>query len=549
MVSLTELNLRRNSIERIFDLDAIPALQRIFLSHNLIKSISDIKCILSLKNLIELSLDGNPLSSGSNQAKYRFAIISELPGLKHLDLQKITEEERRPPVIEASSAPAEGKDELALLGTVSGNGQQLFHLSKFLGTVASIGGLPPSGAAFPSMPGSRVGTSHGRNRENVEKPISGSDSEVQNAQSTLSASNRHKSIDSMNSGNGTAEKVCVDQTNLGTIGLLKMSSSGLNAASPIAQLANKTASAKPAERLFDMNTLEIFDLPGAGNSKCLQATGEQWDWNHTRRSLSLVTAINLDRISSSAIGTKFISHANLMPGLKKLTLNDNNISSLNDIVALSNLFPSVEHLTFTNQPIDELSPALLQGAIITCFPKLKSYNQLPISVEEREKSSSMYSAIIRADVASSTLSATIAPFDVTNTNVVGEIVFPKAVSEATNTDCICENETGDATEVSSPKQSSLVSAASSTVTDGVGVAAPYRQMQKVAGYNVASLGGNMSCVFSTSASSSASKLQKDLRQTAFRARELERKGFDEVCYVQTYFFICNELFCNVNIGI
>ena len=34
--SLTELNIRRNGIETVTALDSLPALQRVFLSHNLI---------------------------------------------------------------------------------------------------------------------------------------------------------------------------------------------------------------------------------------------------------------------------------------------------------------------------------------------------------------------------------------------------------------------------------------------------------------------------------------------------------------------------------
>jgi Leucine-rich repeat (LRR) protein len=92
--ALTELNLRRNSIKvgrtsctmcmrshsymtntkhktsptkpifpkTVKDLDALPALQRIFLSHNRIASIDDIAPIFNVRYLIELSMDGNPLS-------------------------------------------------------------------------------------------------------------------------------------------------------------------------------------------------------------------------------------------------------------------------------------------------------------------------------------------------------------------------------------------------------------------------------------------------------------------------------------------------------
>ena len=91
--SLTELNLRRNVIEKVYELDKLPALQRVFLSHNLIANLPDLQCLFMVKFLIELSLDGNPMSEG-DPAQYRAKIISGMPGLRHLDLKRVTDEER-----------------------------------------------------------------------------------------------------------------------------------------------------------------------------------------------------------------------------------------------------------------------------------------------------------------------------------------------------------------------------------------------------------------------------------------------------------------------
>lgn len=105
--SLTELNLRRNSIERVSGLDKLPALQRIFLSHNAIQSLEDISCVFSVQLLIELSLDGNPISD-RDPARYRSKMIAALPGLKHLDLKRISDEERAQSL---SSSAAEASQE------------------------------------------------------------------------------------------------------------------------------------------------------------------------------------------------------------------------------------------------------------------------------------------------------------------------------------------------------------------------------------------------------------------------------------------------------
>lgn len=93
LASLTELNLRRNKIEFVTGLNKLPALQRVFLSHNLINSTDDIKCLFDATYLIELCLDGNPLSE-RDPIHYRQQIVNGIRGLRHLDLKKVTEEER-----------------------------------------------------------------------------------------------------------------------------------------------------------------------------------------------------------------------------------------------------------------------------------------------------------------------------------------------------------------------------------------------------------------------------------------------------------------------
>jgi hypothetical protein len=90
---LTELNLRRNNIDCVTGLNKLPALQRVFLSHNQIRALADMACLFEVSYLIELSLDGNPLSE-ADPAKYRAELVHGMTGLRHLDLKRITDEER-----------------------------------------------------------------------------------------------------------------------------------------------------------------------------------------------------------------------------------------------------------------------------------------------------------------------------------------------------------------------------------------------------------------------------------------------------------------------
>ena len=126
--SLTELNLRRNSIDAVAELEKLPTLQRVFLSHNKIARFLDIQCLFGVKFLIELSLDGNPLST-TDTAAYRNKVIGGMPGLRHLDLQRITDEERT----QAAQAQLQAEAEHNGIGDL-------------------LPGLPPPGAD-PNSPG------------------------------------------------------------------------------------------------------------------------------------------------------------------------------------------------------------------------------------------------------------------------------------------------------------------------------------------------------------------------------------------------------------
>ena len=91
--SLTELNLRRNCIERVHDLEKLPALQRAFLSNNRLSSFDDIACVFQVRYLMELALDGNPVST-ANHETYRRRLVFGISTLRHLDLKRVTDEER-----------------------------------------------------------------------------------------------------------------------------------------------------------------------------------------------------------------------------------------------------------------------------------------------------------------------------------------------------------------------------------------------------------------------------------------------------------------------
>ncbi len=85
--------MRRNYIQHISGLNKLPSLQRVFLSHNSIQNFQEVQCIFEIQYLIELSMDGNPLAE-QDAAFYRMTLITSINTLKHLDLKRITDEER-----------------------------------------------------------------------------------------------------------------------------------------------------------------------------------------------------------------------------------------------------------------------------------------------------------------------------------------------------------------------------------------------------------------------------------------------------------------------
>ena len=100
-------------------LNQLPALQRVFLSHNNISRLEDVRCLFEVSYLIELSLDGNPISDNSSSSsssdsndpiKYRAQLVMGMPGLRHLDLKRITEEERASASALLNSTAGSGHD-------------------------------------------------------------------------------------------------------------------------------------------------------------------------------------------------------------------------------------------------------------------------------------------------------------------------------------------------------------------------------------------------------------------------------------------------------
>ena len=90
--ALAELNLRRNCLACISGVETLPALQRLFLSYNNIVAMNSVSSLNTMPSLLELALDGNPLAL---EPSYRASILELSKTIRHLDLRRVTDEERR----------------------------------------------------------------------------------------------------------------------------------------------------------------------------------------------------------------------------------------------------------------------------------------------------------------------------------------------------------------------------------------------------------------------------------------------------------------------
>ena len=99
LVSLTELNLRRNVLSSMDALHGLVSLQRMFLSHNQLPSLGAVEPLRAVPQLVELSVEHNPLCTEQvvvGGGGYRLELLANLAAsLVKLDSQEVTQAERQ----------------------------------------------------------------------------------------------------------------------------------------------------------------------------------------------------------------------------------------------------------------------------------------------------------------------------------------------------------------------------------------------------------------------------------------------------------------------
>jgi hypothetical protein len=371
--ALTELNLRRNKIEKVLELDRLPALQRVFLSHNLISNVRDMGCLFNVKLLIELSLDGNPISDpdvnvsnanngGSSSSSrdnsttvnsYRVRVIAGMPSLRHLDLKRITDEERASAVATFSQMAL---DEAAALDGQLGLDSSTptdETAASTTGTLTSI--APRSGR--PRSPGGLMGG-------------------IMSARSLMA-------LENPNSNGGIAHSASPD-----------LASPFHGGGAGLAALA-RAGKLSPSQPMFD---LEII----GPNEKALVAVGDTWEWiQANKRLLATVVEASLLHVKKEIVVARFVSNIASLPALKNFRLMHNDIDSIHDLLTIfDSLGPScrgnMETFTIMHNPVCVNFYSLMKAYALLSFPRLKIFNDDAVCMSDFSRATAVLTPLLKA---------------------------------------------------------------------------------------------------------------------------------------------------------
>ena len=366
--SLTELNCRRNAIHLAPEgcFDGAPHLQRVFLSNNKVARFADAPGLLSLTRLVELSLDGNPVaiqndtapssssSSSSSESEsverngadsgseiagsssrggviseYRRILLERLPALRHLDLKRVTDAERRrlrAAALEGAAATAAASATSATIKPNPGDSQESRNDA---GRRRSTNGDDLS----------RERTAGGGARSSdKDAPDVPSASAVAAAFRDTSTGSRHGNS-TRNSGGGTGESVGFyefeppREVNLPPSSLKAAAAAAAAGAASAAQKGNGRTLFICGEAWHSALEPPPASLPSGVTSAAHKAT------------LASVTTLVVKYVSSSNLHDHILSPKRLalLPNLQHIKLADNAIVSLSQLKE-SVLVPLQAHL-------------------------------------------------------------------------------------------------------------------------------------------------------------------------------------------------------------
>lgn len=390
LTSLTELNLRRNQITSVTGLDQLPALQRIFLSHNQLSTYQDFSCVFQVKHLIELSLDGNPLTedqpietaegsqvlASETPMRYRQHVIVKIATLKHLDLKRITDEERaaamatlRPSLSESS---ASGNKEDSVSGLIETSTGGNFDVSRL-----KSGDSQDEKVTQLFLPNTTNGENIGNDKGQQDTTV-----EVMTLLSARSRSEKEENTESRKNSSASQNSIVGTSTSSGTVG------------NGIALLAKKGQLPKGMSHI-DIEVLSssaaYHQSPNIPGGKALICVGDAWDWSHLLLASSSTgssgpSSVNtVSNGSALNVGSVPATVKRLLSPVTEIVLvhasRDISLHRLfsNSSAFLMQSFPQLQSISIVHCP-DILRVADLDP-IVTLFQQVDSIRHISISGE------------------------------------------------------------------------------------------------------------------------------------------------------------------------
>tara|TARA_B100000482_G_scaffold192316_1_gene179971 strand:- start:467 stop:3472 length:3006 start_codon:yes stop_codon:yes gene_type:complete len=421
--SLTELNVRRNQIVKACSLQQLQSLQRVFLSNNRVQSFDAVACLFDVRFLMELSMDGNPIALQDPHAYRRFA-VERVKTLRHLDLKRVTDAERRAVALESQKEDerrrAAEKHEMLELerrklqaerheAIRAAERQWIDRIGpKDLNPVSnprnSLASHRTSGESSSSYPG----------RDHGDKPPSSSSGSIPNCcvqrehplsgsyDSPLLETNDAQRIDDPmkrpqedggHPARGDRSSTRRSSVNVATAQLLVAPSQSVATITSSEGQRVRSEGDKGTINRRPSNSNRV--APAAGyyeveiggvhrEERALQLYGEAWECLESPKIIGSSTALVCRFVSVERIVEKLRPHARNFARLKKATFGDNAIHTLRHVIQLANMLhgtPCLVELKIESNPVCTLR--LLRPLICAVLPAVERFNGLTVSASDR----------------------------------------------------------------------------------------------------------------------------------------------------------------------
>jgi leucine-rich repeat-containing protein 49 len=424
--SLTELNVRRNQIVKANSLQQLQSLQRVFLSNNRVQSFDAVACLFDVRFLMELSMDGNPIALQDPHAYRRFA-VERVKTLRHLDLKRVTDAERRAVALESQKEDerrrAAEKHEMLELERRKLQAERHEAIraaerqwidrtgSKDVSLVSNCktkSGAPPH-RTYAEIAASDLPCDHEEKRPCSSGSMSNSCSAATGR--PVGSSNDGCTIDTNDARrNDDLNKRPFEDGNYLPRG------DRLSSRRPSLACSNTQSSAAPTPSIS--STLTTNDVqrarsdgekghftrrpsnsnrlsPAAGyyeveigglhrEERILQLYGEAWECFESQKIIASSTALVCRFVSVERIIEKLRPHARNFTRLKKATFGDNAIHTLRHVLQLANVLhgvPCLLELKIESNPVCSLQ--LLRPLICTSLPSIERFNGITVSAIDR----------------------------------------------------------------------------------------------------------------------------------------------------------------------